>query len=77
MCHPIHCCLSHGPRRWLRVLFCREFQLENALTLWDTIFADSADLGLVDYICASMLCYIRDDCMCIVCLCSICGSPLE
>jgi hypothetical protein len=50
-------------RRWLRVLFGREFQLENTLIMWDTLFADSPRLDLADYVCVSMLCYIRDDCM--------------
>eukprot|EP00042_Codosiga_hollandica_P054996 m.757957 g.757957 ORF g.757957 m.757957 type:complete len:778 (-) comp59028_c0_seq3:71-2404(-) len=47
--------------RWLRVLFGREFHLENTLMLWDTLFADSPRLDLADYVCVSMLCYIRDD----------------
>lgn len=29
--------------RWLRLLFCREFHLEDTLLVWDAIFADSFD----------------------------------
>ncbi|KAK9708183.1 hypothetical protein K7432_009793 [Basidiobolus ranarum] len=47
--------------RWLRLLFGREFPLEELPRLWDGIFADSSDLGLVDYICVAMLLYIRED----------------
>ncbi|ORX98101.1 RabGAP/TBC [Basidiobolus meristosporus CBS 931.73] len=47
--------------RWLRLLFGREFPLEELPRLWDGIFADGADLGLVDYICVAMLLYIRED----------------
>ena len=48
--------------RWLRVLFSREFSLENTLTLWDMIFSDSPTLEFADYICVAMLCFIRSDC---------------
>ena len=37
--------------------------MENSLTLWDTLFSDSATLDLTDYVCVSMLCYIRADCL--------------
>ncbi len=30
------------------------------LLLWDALFADSADLQLLDYMCVAMLCYSRD-----------------
>ena len=43
-------------------MFGREFYLPQAMLLWDAIFADSADLDLLDYICVTMLCYLRDFC---------------
>jgi len=38
--------------RWLRLLFCREFHLEDTLVIWDAIFADSFEspgLGSLKY----------------------------
>lgn len=43
--------------RWMRLLFIREFQMEDLLVIWDAIFAD--DFGLCDYIFAAMLVVIR------------------
>eukprot|EP01137_Pigoraptor_chileana_P004808 Opistho-2@46964 len=45
--------------RWLRLLFGREFHLDDVLVLWDAIFADGSHFEIVDYICVSMLTYIR------------------
>ncbi len=36
--------------RWLRLLFGREFSLQDLLVLWDAIFADGISLCLVDYV---------------------------
>ena len=52
--------------RWLRLLFGREFHLDDASVLWDAIFASGLDSGgetfvLVDYVAVSMLVYIRSD----------------
>jgi hypothetical protein len=69
----LHVDRLHPSRRWLRVLFGREFQLENTLVLWDTLFADSARLDLADYVCVAMLCYVRDDRMCL--FANIVGLP--
>ncbi|NWR57119.1 TBCD5 protein, partial [Bucorvus abyssinicus] len=46
--------------RWVRLLFGREFQLQDLLVVWDALFADSITLNLVDYIFVAMLLYIRD-----------------
>lgn len=45
--------------RWVRLLFSREFHMEDTMLLWDAIFADSADLHLVEHLCVAMLLYIR------------------
>lgn len=47
-------------RKWLRLLFGREFHLQDLLILWDAIFAFGRSLKLVDYICVAMLIYIRE-----------------
>ena len=39
-------CNSFFCARWLRLLFGREFQFVDTLTLWDAIFADSCPPGL-------------------------------
>lgn len=46
--------------RWVRLLFGREFPLQDLLVVWDALFADSITLDLVDYIFVAMLLYIRD-----------------
>ncbi|KAK6491328.1 TBC1 domain family member 5-like isoform X1 [Huso huso] len=46
--------------RWVRLLFGREFSLQDLLVVWDALFADSITLDLVDYIFVAMLLYIRD-----------------
>ncbi|XP_044149215.1 TBC1 domain family member 5 [Bufo gargarizans] len=46
--------------RWVRLLFGREFPLQDLLVVWDALFADSITLALVDYIFVAMLLYIRD-----------------
>ncbi|KAJ3231506.1 TBC1 domain, member 5 [Chytriomyces hyalinus] len=47
--------------RWIRLLFGREFSFHELLVLWDGIFADSLELTLVDWICASMLLLLREN----------------
>uniref|UniRef100_A0A8C4EBS1 TBC1 domain family, member 5 n=1 Tax=Dicentrarchus labrax TaxID=13489 RepID=A0A8C4EBS1_DICLA len=47
--------------RWVRLLFGREFPLQDLLVVWDALFADSITLDLVDYIFVAMLLYIRDN----------------
>ncbi|XP_027954837.1 TBC1 domain family member 5 isoform X1 [Eumetopias jubatus] len=46
--------------RWVRLLFGREFPLQDLLVVWDALFADGLSLGLVDYVFTAMLLYIRD-----------------
>jgi hypothetical protein len=45
--------------RWLRLLFGREFHVEDALLVWDAIFAFDDRLSLADYFCTAMLMFIR------------------
>ncbi|XP_015262522.1 PREDICTED: TBC1 domain family member 5-like [Gekko japonicus] len=52
--------LSVPGRRWVRLLFGREFPLQDLLVIWDALFADSITLDLVDYVFLAMLLYIRD-----------------
>lgn len=46
--------------RWLRLLFGREFPLQDLLVLWDAIFAESKNFGLVHYVVVAMLVAIRN-----------------
>jgi len=46
--------------RWVRLLFGREFPMQDLLMLWDAIFADGISFDLVDYVFVAMLLYIRD-----------------
>ncbi|XP_005105675.1 TBC1 domain family member 5 isoform X2 [Aplysia californica] len=46
--------------RWLRLLFGREFPMQDLLMLWDAIFADGIGFDLVDYVFVAMLLYLRD-----------------
>uniref|UniRef100_A0A8D3AUN1 TBC1 domain family member 5 n=1 Tax=Scophthalmus maximus TaxID=52904 RepID=A0A8D3AUN1_SCOMX len=46
--------------RWVRLLFGREFPLQDLLVVWDALFGDSITLDLVDYVFVAMLLYIRD-----------------
>lgn len=50
--------------RWLRLLFGREFALQDLLLLWDAIFGECEQLSLVNYIVVAMLIRIRDKCEC-------------
>nr|CAD7588099.1 unnamed protein product [Timema genevievae] len=45
--------------RWLRLLFGREFPLQDLLVLWDAIFAEGQKFELVNYIVVAMLIAIR------------------
>jgi len=46
----------------MRLLFGREFHIADVLRLWDGIFADDPYLGVVDYMCVSMLLFLREQC---------------
>lgn len=43
----------------MRLLFGREFPFEDTLLVWDLLFADGLDPGLVDLVCIAMLLRIR------------------
>lgn len=45
--------------RWIRLLFGREFPLDDVLALWDRLFAEDPALDLVDLVAVSMLLRIR------------------
>ncbi|KAL2916033.1 hypothetical protein HK105_204457 [Polyrhizophydium stewartii] len=45
--------------RWLRLLFMREFPLEQALVLWDGLFAEDSSLALAEWVAVAMLIYVR------------------
>jgi len=45
--------------RWLRLLFGREFSMQDLLVIWDSIFSDGISFALCDYIFAAMLIAIR------------------
>ncbi|KAL1600780.1 hypothetical protein SLS60_007168 [Paraconiothyrium brasiliense] len=49
--------------RWIRLLFGREFPLDDVLKVWDALFAIDSTLELVDMICVAMLLRIRWDLM--------------
>ncbi|RZF47946.1 hypothetical protein LSTR_LSTR008750 [Laodelphax striatellus] len=46
--------------RWLRLLFGREFPLQDLLVLWDAIFAEGSEFQLVNYIVVAMLLCVKD-----------------
>lgn len=47
-------------RRWLRLLFTREFSMDDAMTLWDGLFACDPSFELVPWVCVAMLIRIRN-----------------
>ena len=47
-------------RRWLRLLFTREFPLRDAMVLWDGLFSFDIPFELVPWICVAMLIRIRN-----------------
>ncbi|ORY51340.1 RabGAP/TBC [Rhizoclosmatium globosum] len=49
--------------RWIRLLFGREFPFEQVLSLWDALFAEDSNLGLVEWICVAMLRLLRNHCI--------------
>ena len=47
--------------RWIRLLLCREFALEDVLYLWDRLFLRALpDFPAVPYLCASILLGMRE-----------------
>lgn len=47
--------------RWLRLIFTREFHIDDVILIWDAILADSSQLRLIDYISVSMIMFIRQN----------------
>ncbi|CAI2169233.1 19489_t:CDS:10 [Funneliformis geosporum] len=47
--------------RWIRLLFGREFPLNQVLILWDGMFAEDPTLRIVDFVCIAMMLLIRDE----------------
>lgn len=45
--------------RWIRLIFGREYNFEDLLTIWDVIFAEDQTLEIVDHICLTMLLRMR------------------
>ncbi|KAI8919842.1 rab-GTPase-TBC domain-containing protein [Powellomyces hirtus] len=45
--------------RWFRLLFGREFGLPDLFVLWDGIFAEDANLGLVEWLCVALLSHLK------------------
>lgn len=54
--------LTTSSRRWIRLLFGREFAFDDLLRLWDLLFAEDPALDLVDLVCVTMLLRIRWQC---------------
>ncbi|KIM80775.1 hypothetical protein PILCRDRAFT_9217 [Piloderma croceum F 1598] len=46
--------------RWLRLLFTREFSMQDAMILWDGLFACDPTFEIVQWICVAMLLRIRN-----------------
>ncbi|KAL9055590.1 MAG: hypothetical protein Q9162_003487 [Coniocarpon cinnabarinum] len=40
---------------WIRLLFGREFRFDECMELWDALFAQGADLHLIDLVCVAMI----------------------
>ncbi|EKE40472.1 hypothetical protein ENUP19_0248G0058 [Entamoeba nuttalli] len=47
--------------RWIKMLFAREFHIEDVVEIWDAIFAYGENLKLVDGVFLSMMLYVRND----------------
>ncbi|CAG8526384.1 31389_t:CDS:10 [Racocetra persica] len=47
--------------RWIRLLFGREFPLNQVLILWDGMFAEDPTLRVVDFVCVALMLRIRDE----------------
>ncbi|KRY21212.1 TBC1 domain family member 5 [Trichinella patagoniensis] len=46
--------------RWFRLLFGREFFIEDLFVIWDIIFADGPPYSIIECFSVAMLCYISD-----------------
>ena len=52
--------LTDSGSRWLRLLFTREFSMEDAMVLWDGMFAVDPSFTLAQWVCVAMLVRIRN-----------------
>jgi TBC1 domain family protein 5 len=55
-------------QRWLRCILTREFGLSDCLTIWDALFAcyssePSKELDLLDFMCVSMITFVKSFCI--------------
>jgi hypothetical protein len=46
--------------RWLRLLFTREFALQDSMVMWDGLLACDLDFNLAEWVCVAMLIRIRN-----------------
>jgi hypothetical protein len=65
MQRPMHCFrfltdIDAVLRRWLRLLFTREFPLDEAMMLWDGLLACDPTFELAEWVCVAMLLRIRN-----------------
>jgi len=49
-------------RKWIRLLFGREFGFDEVLEMWDVIFAEDPTLEIVDFVCLVMIIRLHWDC---------------
>lgn len=47
--------------RWIRVLFCREFYLDQIIQLWDELFVSDNLIEFIDYIAVAMIHIVRKE----------------
>jgi hypothetical protein len=60
----VHVCtkLIHDISRWLRLLFTREFNMQDSMVMWDGLLACDPEYNLAEWICVAMLLRIRNQC---------------
>lgn len=50
-------------RRWIRLLFGREFDFKDVLKVWDLLFAENLTSDIVDMTCVAILLRVRWQCV--------------
>ena len=63
--------------RWLRLLFTREFSMDDAMVLWDGLFACDPSFDLAPWICVAMLIRIRNKREYLCCMLLTRGPPAD
>lgn len=48
--------------RWVRLLFGREFDFQDMISMWDLLFSEKLSLNIIDLVCVVMLLRIRQPC---------------